>query len=158
MSPVALSYVDQSPTQPRYVHKKPHGAGAYWRLGGSSDPMRPVRRAHRKVKHCFGWECARPTGGRHGRTGERLAQRFKDAQRKAALQEDGGRARPIVRPGAKTTGGADPSPALASIRHYFTSLLRSAHLPSAPIHTMFSRTCCMSSYKSLTRGPPTPSL
>jgi Transposase len=72
---------------------------------------------------------------------------------KAALQEDGGGARQVVRPGVKPMWGTDPSPA-SGIRHYFTSLLSSAHLPSPPTHTMFSRTCCMSTSKSLRPGPP----
>jgi hypothetical protein len=45
-------------------------------------------------------------------------------------------------------GAEDPSPA-SGIRHYSTSLLRSAHLPSPRSHTMFSPTCRMSSPKSL---------
>ena len=43
---------------------------------------------------------------------------------------------------------------MTSIKHYFTALLRAAHLPSPPINTMFCPTYCMPSSKSLGRSPP----
>jgi hypothetical protein len=58
----------------------------------------------------------------------------------------------IRQAGCETNVGEDHSPASVSISHYFTSLLRSALLPSPPTNTMFSPTYCMLSSKSLKLG------
>src|SRR5829696_8342495 len=63
-----------------------------------------------------------------------------------------GVARPIVRPGAKTTvGGSFPN-----LRHQALLYVASkvSAFVSPPTHTMFSPTCCMSPSKSLRPGSP----
>ena len=61
------------------------------------------------------------------------------------------RARPdVMGAGARSQGGED-TPALG---RYCMSRPSSAHMPSAPTNTTFSRTCRMSPSKSLRPGPP----
>jgi hypothetical protein len=111
----------------------------------------PVSRARRRLVNradvTFSAVLAPPT--RTWSHDRRLCATLQGRRAKAALRELGGRARPIVRPGAKPMWRADPTPA-SDIKHYFTALLRSAHLSSPPTRTTFSRTCCMSSSKRLT--------